>query len=71
VRIRIKKKPSYIDSGDLEGRTFRVGESVDVPARLATLLIVTGCAEPVGPAVGRSEAADAGQRRKKPEPDLT
>jgi hypothetical protein len=65
VRIRIKKKPDYVDEADLEGRTFRVGDTVDVPARLATLLIVTGCAEPVTMSE-RSEAADVpGTRRKK------
>jgi hypothetical protein len=68
VRIRIKKKPEYIDAADLEGRTFRVGESVDVPARLATLLIVTGCAEPISPLNERAEAADdPGPRRRKSE----
>ena len=43
---------------EFDGRTFAVGQIVDVPARLATLLIVGGYAEPVKE---RWEAADTDQ----------
>jgi hypothetical protein len=49
---------------EFDGRSFVVGETTDVPARLATLLIVGGYAEP---ARERWEAADeeTTARRKK------
>ena len=40
---------------EFDGRSFVVGETTEVPARLATLLIVGGYAEP---AAERWEAAD-------------
>jgi hypothetical protein len=49
---------------EFDGRTFAVGETVEVPARLATLLIVGRYAEPVKE---RWEAADTDTaRRRKP-----
>jgi len=64
VRIRINRKPKSIEMAEFDGRTFAVGETVEVPARLATLLIVGGYAEPVKE---RWEAADTDKaRRKKP-----
>jgi hypothetical protein len=64
VRIRIKKTPDSIEIAEFGRRTFVVGETIEVPARLATLLIVGGYAEPV---IERWEAADADNaRRKKP-----
>ncbi len=55
MRIRIKKKPAFLDMDEFDGRSFVVGETVDVAARQATLLIVGGYAEP---AMERWEAAD-------------
>jgi hypothetical protein len=65
VRIRIKKKPDSHEIAEFDARAFVVGETLEVPARLATLLIVGGYAEPV---MERWEAADWDQtkRRKKP-----
>lgn len=72
MRIRIKKKPDSLDVAEFEGRTFRVGETIEVPARLATLLIVTGCGEPVSGIAERTEAADdPSARQKKPEKPRT
>lgn len=50
---------------DFDRRPFAVGETVEVQARLATLLIVGGYAVPV---MERWETADADStRRKKPD----
>jgi hypothetical protein len=56
VRIRIKQKPASFEVAEFDGRSFVVGETIEVPARLATLLIVGGYAEPV---IERWKAADA------------
>lgn len=56
MRIRIKRTPDSAEIAEFDGRTFAVGETIDVGARLATLLIVGGFAEPVRE---RWEAADA------------
>lgn len=64
MRIRIKKTPDSVEIAEFDRRTFVVGETVEVSARLATLLIVGGYAEPV---MERWEAADADiTRRNKP-----
>jgi len=64
VRVRIKKTPDSVELAEFDRRTFVVGETVEVSARLATLLIVGGYAEPV---MDRWESADADTtRRKKP-----
>ena len=65
MRIRIKKTPYSVELAEFDRRTFVVGEIIEVPARLATLLIVGGYAEPV---MERWTAADADEttRRRKP-----
>lgn len=65
MRIRIKRKPDSREIAEFDARTFVVGETIEVSARLATLLIVGGYAEPV---MERWEAADGDQstRRRKP-----
>ena len=55
VRITALPKPSEFDEYDV--RRFRVGETYEVPARLASLLILGGYAETTG-SNQRSEAAD-------------
>jgi hypothetical protein len=55
VRITAAPKPSEFDEYDV--RRFRVGEVYEVPARLASLLILGGYAENTGSTV-RAEAAD-------------
>ena len=65
MRIRITKTPDSLEIAEFDRRAFVVGETIEVQARLATLLIVGGYAEPV---MERWEAADEDQapRRKKP-----
>jgi len=65
VRIRITKTPNSLEIAEFDRRGFVVGETIEVPARLATLLIVGGYAEPL---MERWEAADGDKttRRKKP-----
>lgn len=65
MRIRITKKPDSLEVAEFGRGAFVIGETIDVPARLATLLIVGGYAEPV---MERWEAADGDKttRRKKP-----
>ncbi len=60
MRIRINRTPKSVEMAEFDGRTFAVGQIVEVPARLATLLIVGGYAEPVKE---RWEAADTDQSR--------
>jgi hypothetical protein len=62
VRIRIKKTPNSLEIAEFDRRAFAVGETVEVPARLATLLIVGGYAEPM---MERWEAADSDTARRK------
>jgi hypothetical protein len=63
LRIRIKAlpKPGEFDEFDLSH--FRIGSAVVVPSRLASLLIIAGCAEMVDDHPSRAEAADFGQPR--------
>ena len=65
MRIRIEKKPDSLEIAEFGRGTFVIGETIEVPARLATLLIVGGYAEPV---MERWEAADGDRaaHRKKP-----
>ena len=65
MRIRITKKPDSLEIAEFDRRVFVIGETIEVQARLATLLIVGGYAEPV---MDRWEAADGDTttRRKKP-----
>ena len=65
MRIRIKKQPASFEIAEFDGRTFVVGETIEVPARLATLLIVGGYAEPM---IERWEAADADKTAHRKEP---
>lgn len=64
MRIRITRKPDSLEIAEFDRGVFVVGETLDVPARLATVLIVGGNAVPVE----RWEAADGEKtaRRKKP-----
>ena len=55
IRITAPPKPAEFDEYDV--RRFRVGETYEVPARLASLLILGGYAETTG-SLARAEAAD-------------
>ena len=56
-RVRITSLPKAADFDEYDVRRFRVGETYEVPARLASLLILGGYAESTGSVV-RAEAAD-------------
>src|SRR4051812_1266283 len=58
VRIRLTAlpKPGELDEFDL--RRFRIGEVYDLPPHLATLLLITRCAE-LAPPLRRDSAADS------------
>ena len=65
MRIRITKQPDSLELAEFDRGSFVIGETLEVPARLATLLIVGGSAVPVRE---RWEAADGDttRRHKKP-----
>jgi hypothetical protein len=63
IRITSSPKPSEFDEYDV--RRFRVGEIYEVPARLASLLILGGYAESTGSTI-RAEAADWSPSDKRP-----
>ena len=62
MRIRITRKPDSLEIAEFERGVFVIGETLDVRARLATLLIVGGYAVPV---MERWEAGDGDNRRRK------
>lgn len=66
IRITALPDPGLFDEYDL--RRFRVGETYEVPIRLASLLILSGYAESAGSAM-TAEAADfGGPKIPKPKP---
>jgi hypothetical protein len=58
LRIRVKTVPTPSDFDEFDLRHFRVGGVFLVPARLASMLIIAGCAELVDEPSARAEAAD-------------
>lgn len=62
MRIRITSKPDSLELAEFGGGVFVVGEILEVPARLATFLIVGGYAVPVKE---RWEAADGDRTARK------
>jgi hypothetical protein len=58
LRIRVKELPAPGDFDEFDFRHFRVGGVFLVPARLASMLIIAGCAELVDESPARAEAAD-------------
>jgi hypothetical protein len=63
-RVRIKATPNPSEFDEYDVRRFRVGEIYEVPARLASLLILAGYAESIGSTV-LSEAADWSGRKQR------
>jgi hypothetical protein len=59
------RAPSGPELDEFDVSTLRVGTVVDVSARLATLLIISGDAEPVVGPWDRAEAAAAPTRSPK------
>ena len=65
LRIRVKAHPAPGEFDEFDLRHFRVGGVFLVPARLASMLIISGCAEMVDDRPARAEAADF-SRSKRP-----
>jgi len=63
MRIRFTRRPRAGEFDEFDLRRFHVGEVYDVPTRLATLLIISGYAEPVSAGRQIAEAADFGRIR--------
>lgn len=61
LRIRLTKLPDQEEFYPFDLRHFRAGGVFVVPARLASMLILAGCAELLDDHPARSEAADFGQ----------
>ena len=61
LRIRVKSLPTDGDFDEFNLSHFRVGGIVVVPARLASMLILSGHADLVDDHPARAEAADFGQ----------
>jgi hypothetical protein len=65
VRIRITSLPDAHQFDEYDVRRYRVGEIYEFPVRLATLLILAGCAEELGDEVfPLTEAADFTRRSR-------
>lgn len=58
LRIRILKTPREDLFDEFDVHRFRVGQTYEVPVRLASLLMLAGYAESAGGTAGRAEAAD-------------
>jgi hypothetical protein len=58
LRIRILGVPRQEVFDEFDVRRFRVGETYEIPVRLASLLIIAGYAESAGGVTTPSEAAD-------------
>jgi hypothetical protein len=69
LRIRIIAAPRQDLFDEFDVRGFRVGQTYEVPVRLASLLIISGCAESAGGVTAPAEAADfSGPRFPKRRP---
>jgi hypothetical protein len=64
MRIRIKHLPAPGEMEEYDLRRFRPGDVYDVPAQLASLLIISGHAEPVTSRFAAAEAADYSKPKK-------
>ena len=58
MRIRITNAPDPVEFAEFDVRKFLPGEDLDLAPHLATLLIVSGYAEPLINLSDRAEAAD-------------
>ncbi len=61
LRIRLKSLPAPGEFDEFDLTHFRPGSTIVVPARLASLLIISGHAELIDDHPARAEAADFGQ----------
>ena len=58
LRIRITAAPRQDLFDEFDVRRFRVGQTYEVPVRLASLLIISGFAESAGGVTAPAKAAD-------------
>ena len=66
LKIRITTVPRQDTFDEYDTRRFRVGQTYEVPVRLAALLIISGYAESAGGLEALAEAADlSGPRAPK------
>jgi hypothetical protein len=63
IRLRIKRLPGAGEMDEYDLRRFRVGDIYDVAARLGSILILGGYAEPVSDASQAVSAAYSDRRR--------
>jgi hypothetical protein len=63
LRIRVIRLAGPRELDEYELHYLRVGQTYVIPARLATLLVLSGIAELVDTHVARAEAADFGHPR--------
>jgi hypothetical protein len=63
LRIRITSAPRQDLFDEFDVRGFRVGETYEVPVRLASLLVIAGFAETAGGTAKPAKAADFSSRR--------
>jgi hypothetical protein len=64
MRIRIKGLPARGEMEEYDLRRFRVGDVYEVASHLASLLILSGYAEPVSGRFQSAEAADYSRPKK-------
>jgi len=65
LKIRVKALPPRGEFDEYDLRHFRVGGTFVVPARLASLLILSGCAEMMEDRHARAEAADFSRPKRR------
>jgi hypothetical protein len=63
MRIRVKALPTAGELDEFDLSHFHVGGTFVVPARLASILIIAGCADLVDAHPARAEAADFSRPR--------
>jgi hypothetical protein len=58
LRIRIVAPPESQQFDGFDVARYRVGQTYELPVRLATMLMISGCAESAGGVTSTAEAAD-------------
>jgi len=58
LRIRIVAPPAPQQFDGFDVARYRVGQTYDLPVHLATILMISGCAESAGAVTSPAEAAD-------------
>ena len=71
VRIRLVALPRRGELDEFDFRQYRVGEVYDLPPNFASVLLISGCAEPVASPQERATAADSHLRKGRKPPKQT